>query len=90
MTRWRRRGGGGGCLLGAKCFHLLSPLFAAGTVVRHRRFPLNSSKTLKRNILSDVYRTAAVFIWAHGVARVAWQRRLREGAAVKLPAQSIA
>lgn len=42
----------------------LSPLFAAGTVVRHRRFPLNSSKTLKRNILSDVYRTAAVFIWA--------------------------
>lgn len=43
------------CLLAAKCFRLLSPLFAAGTVVRHRRFPLNSSKTLKRNILSDVY-----------------------------------
>jgi len=64
-----------GCLLGAKCFHLLSPLFAAGTVVRHRRFPLNSSKTLKRNILSDVYGPPTVFIWARGVVRAAAWRR---------------
>jgi len=40
MTRWRRTSGGGrdgclpACLLRAKCFRLLSPLFAAGIVVR--------------------------------------------------------
>lgn len=54
------------------------PARASSCVLRRRTFSLNSSKTLKRNILSDIYgATAWVFIRAHGGSwRRSWHARL--------------